>query len=455
MRQRVARGTKMTKMSEVSFEAFLSTVKTRNAGLWQVAIDAGTPEETLQKVVKRNYDQYQDMSTTRVLSKTRADIEFFTTEKISGCIIGSSDKYDSGAPVRYILLKQDRKHIELSNFGRKTTYKDTSDYTIPIPSLVTIRAIFDPEFNNWKFACIETIQSDSLTRDNVIKVCEKVEIAPKTITKDMAFTRGKPTQPIVIRGKITGISPEIVFAKREEGEKAKIEQSFPVYVADESGEMKPCFNFRLSNTSGKFIRCHIRKQRYGKPTILVDDLVDQCRTTAGKVEKPEDQCKELNVWFNDIDVFVVGSISSYKESFDTSGKAITNVEVVVFAIIEIPDDRSDLDVGQTLLTPKQTEKPIPFKTEQKPLVADTTPPVAVAKEDTTPVKTQGGGTPTTARNEPLIAEVIKDLKIYCEAADISPTDLTLDVIKSRALDRFEHIPEGVLISAIMEVRSGK
>jgi hypothetical protein len=435
---------------------FSKHVKETLASTMSNAHAAGIPEADVDAVIEQMYTDHAKVASSRVISRIRKQvgsmIELKSATAIKGCLVGSRDRFGKPSPIRYILLKPDKKHIEISNFGTKTLYKGQEDYPIPIPSLVTIRVTPELEYNTYKFAGIEEITRESIDRDTLISVMSASEIDPKNITKDMAWSRGesKASSPVVVYGTITRISAEAVF-KRDEAGKAEIEKYLPVYIQteDEHAPMKPCFSFGLKTKSGKFIRCHVEHQRYATPTLMVEELEEMCKRAIEKhPNDPKGQAEYLNEWFGAVPVLVSGVISSYRETFEGS-KATTNIEIGVAAVVETKD-RAAGDVNQTMVPeqPATKPQPAPKKEEPKP---------APKKEPEKPVQptVEEPAKPLAPPGLQFIKSIADDIKLWCTAANVDPSSLTLDTLRSKALDRYKEVPDAIIVAAIEKIKKGE
>lgn len=442
------------KTGDLSLEDFSKRIRETLVASINAARNAEITEEEIDAIIKNAHEEYGKMALSRVINRIKKliknKIEIKAATAVKGCFVGSRDKFDRNAPIRYLLLKPDKQHLEISNFGDKTTYRENEEYPIPLPSLMTVRVSPDIKYSTWNLVAIEDITRETVERDQLISVLNNVAIEAKDITKEYAWSKDSPAKPVVLYGTIIRVSPEVVFKERETpDEKAEVDKLLPVWAETGDG-FKPCFNFGLRTKSGKFIRCHIEQQRYGKPTLMVEQLDDLCKQAVEKY--PHDQKAQgayLSEWLEDLPVLVAGVVSSYKESMDKSGKGVTNVEIGVVSIVET-NDRVEGAATQTMI-PKdeKVEKATEPKKEKVP-----TPKPEPKPEPEQPKEEKKEEKPLAPFGLQLTDTISSDIKLWCTAANVDPGSLTIDVIREKALDRYKDIPDAIIVAAIEKIQSG-
>lgn len=442
------------KTGDLSLSAFSSRAKEALTQEWSDAITAKITEDELKVILENNYNDYSDVALSRTIGRIRKQIKnkirIASSTRVRGCLVGSRDKSGKNSPIRYMLLKPDKKHMEVSNFGRKTIHKADEEYQIPVPSLATVMVEYDPEYRTYNLRGIEEFKRESIDQDQLQDILNSAHIESKEITKDMGWSKEKSATPIVIFGDIVNIKPEVTgFIENEDGSK-KVAGFHPVWIKAEEGDYQPCFNFalRLKDSSGKYIRCHIEHQRYGVPTLLFEDLNDICKRAVSKYPTdPAKQAENLYEWLGDAKVYVAGVVTQYKETFDSSGKPVTNVEIGVAAMVEQTKAGSSSTTEESKETLSQpspsTQTPPPKETSQQLPNVSTTPTTSTA-------------TTSTSTNMPAtVKQAVEDLTLFCEAADIDPTTLTIETIRKKALSRLEGVPDGVILDAIEIIKAAK
>ncbi len=432
------------KTESKSLSDFTQYVRETIAATISKTLAAGVTEDEIDAIITKNYNENKSSAISRVISRIKkqmvTQIEVKSATAVKGLLIGCRDKAGKNAPTRYLLLKKDQKHIEISNFGHTTVFKDDHEFEIPVPSLVTLRIIWDSEFNTWNLVGIDSIDNPSLTEDKIISVLKAVQIDPKKITKEMAWSKETPATPVVIFGQITRINPEVSFS-RDENDKVFVDKTFPVIMQDEQKNELPCFNFNLKGKSGKFIRCHIEPQRVGKPTLMVEDITSFCKTAVERYpNEPDKQVKYLAEWFEDVWVFVAGVVSSYRETTDRkTGKDTTNIEIGIAAIIETEEENPDKVVAMGSQSALPTEPPKKEHKKEEPKKEEA-PTVAPAQ-------------PTSNAPSPMMIDTVsKDIKLWCSAANVEPSSLTLEIVREKAASRYSNVPDGLLIAVIEKIK---
>jgi hypothetical protein len=429
------------KTGDLSLSAFTNRVKETLSLEWADAVKAKVTEDELNIILENNYNDYKDVALTRTIGRVKKQIKnkikIANSTRVKGCIVGSRDRAGKNSPIRYMLLKPDKKHLEVSNFGKKTIFKADEEYEIPVPSLATIMVDYDPEYRTYNLQGIDEFKREHVDQEQLLGILSAAHISGKEITKDMSWSKEKSATPIVIFGEITSVKPEVTgFVENEDGSK-RVAGYHPVWIKSEEGDYQPCFNFGLKvGGGGKFVRCHIEHQRYGEPTVMFDDLNNICKRAVSKFpDDPMKQADNLREWLDEVKVFVAGVITQYREAFDASGKPVTNIEIGVAAVVEIKKDVADNDKLQEVLpsdvtnAEKKSEKTEKKKAEEK--------------------STQSENMPT------MIKQAVEDLTLFCEAADIDPSTLTVETIKKKALSRLDGVPDGVILEAIDIIKAGK
>jgi len=434
------------KVESKSLPDFTQYVREKLVATVSKALAAGITETEIDAIIASNYNEHKIAAISRVITRIKkqiyTNIEIKSATAVKGLLIGCRDKSGKPGPLRYLLIKKDGKHIEISNFGHTTVFKDNPEYKIPIPSLVTLRITPDPEYNTWKLVGIESIDNPELTKEKIASVLKTVQIDPKTISKDFAWSKDTPAIPVVIYGKITRINPEVVFG-RDENDRVFVESTNPILAKDEQDTIKPCFNFNIKSAGGKFIRCHIEHQKFGSPVLLIEDLQYLCQRGVEKhPTDPTAQAKFLEEWVGGDDgvaVFVAGVVSSYRETVDKkTGKDTTNIEIGCVAVVETEEqDPSKPILGsqETLPTPAPAPAPTPA-----PAPAPTPAPAPESK-------------PTAGQM--MIDSIASDIKLWCSAANVDPASLTLDILRTKATGRYSDVTDGIIVAAIDRIKRGK
>jgi hypothetical protein len=275
----------------------------------------------------------------------------------------------------------------------------------------------------------------------------------------------RPATPVVLYGKITAIQNEVVFKEREQRKdpnKAEVDKTLNVWEKTEDG-FKPCFNFAIRGTGGRFIRCHIEHQRFGRPLLLVEDINAICERAYQKhPTDPKAQAVYLNDWLGDLDVMVAGVPSSFRQSFDREKRPTTNIEIGVAALVEVKE-RVPGQPTQTTVTPSQKkpdakqDAPASHPAPEAPVATTAAPPDKIKElaknfgsdEAPAPLKPSDGG-PTI-----LVKSIMGDIKLWCTAANIDPASVTVDVLKEKAANRYGDVPAGTIMEAVDRIKRGE
>ncbi len=428
------------KTGDLTLAAFMSRAKESLSAEWSAAIEAKITEDELKVILENNYNDYKDVALSRTLGHVRKQIKnkikIANSTKVKGCLIGSRDKVGKNSPIRYLLLRPDKKHIEVSNFGKTTIFKADEEFEIPCPSITTVMVEYDPEYRTYNLQGIDEVKEATPTIDKLVEILKKSMIEIKELKKDMCWSKEKSATPFVIYGEIAGIKPEVTgFIDQPDGSK-KVAGHYNVYVTNESKKQQPCFSFGIKSSGGKYIRCHIERQNFGEPSLIFDDLDNICKRAVSKhPDDPSKQTDNLKEWLEGTKVFVAGVMTQYKESFNSDGKAVTNIEIGAAAVIEY-----EMPTTQTPQTGTE-------KAEELSSAAAKSLDAATAK----PESPSGEGSGTTTMPATL-KQAIADLTLFCEAADIDPSTLTIETIRKRALSRLSGIPDGIILEAIDAVK---
>jgi len=492
-------------------EVFASAIKEAIPDLRNKALQSGVQNESIESVISGVYSQAGNYSFTMAVRKVTSAlnnlIRAASAETLSGVFVGSRDRVGKNVPMRFTLLTTDKKHLEISNFGTTAPYLDKK-IEIECPSLVTIRAEHDKEFDSWNLVSIEKFQK--LEKSQLVKILSKVVIPISAINQDFAYKQGEHSaRPVVISGEIGRISPEAVFKHEEDSEgnrTSTIDHHLPVICQREldKEESLPCFGFVLnSKTRGtNSARCHIQQTRNATPVLMINDLDNICNDAVNSIREPEGQATAISEWLRDLPVIVVGVVSSYKRTVSESKSEQNWIDIGVSCVVDIEGMTIEGSGVQQQIpskkeepaalpsTPKQAttqSEPVPgpiTKTEgpaapkkrnppkEKPVEAPQAPAGKTADQLAEEFSKEAGNgfaeavaaqpkvvsppSPAQAASMGLaggaspqqIKQIVKAIKFYCGLAGIKPSDVTVAHLKQKALDIVGDVPDSVIETAI-------
>lgn len=494
----------MTKTSEMSREAFGIAVAERTSELRNKALAASVPKEQLEEIVTSVYGQTQDLSLVTAVNRIKNafanKIEAASATLLVGVLVGSRDFVGKKAPIKYMLVKKDKKHVEVSNFGTKAQYQGEK-IEIPVPAAVEIRAVHDPEYDSWNLK--EIVSYQTIPKDALIKVLKSVAIPVKSITKDMAYEKGKSSgKPVVISGKMNYFRTEVVFKHREDfddGKKAEIDHALPVMMPREmamnSSDVLPCFQFSLTGKGhgANSPRCHFQQMRYGTPNVMVEDLIPIASRAVTKcANNPEDQATYLNEWLADMDVIVVGAVNRFSATYTEDKVERNYIDIVASCVVDIPEPLEEGGQKQiappakstphiTTQTPPIVTAPAKPKVESPPVTQVEAPAeeeseedkavrlaeeaAALAKQKAAAAKAAKAAAAAAAKKpeaataaapaaggESNIIGIAKAIKLFCRASGTTPEQIDIETLKTKALDMIEidgqMPPDAVILEAL-------
>jgi hypothetical protein len=491
----------VTKTSELDANAFLLAVNEQISEERNKALTAGIPKEKIDAIVSSVYESGKTYSlirnTRRVKSAIDAQIKAASASPLRGIFVGSRDRVGKNSPIRYTLVTTDGHHLEISNFGDRAQYQGKK-IEIPVPSAVTIRALYDDEYDSYNLLSLEEFQL--LDKKQLIKALTSVAIPIKDITGDMAYKQGRAARPVVIGGKISGIRPEAVFRREEadEGEEttAVVDHYLDVFTLREMAKENtvanhlPCFQFRLSasNKGGNMVSCDIQQQRHGTPMLFIEDLQTICTDALKESNDPETQAAKLEDLLLNEPVLVVGTVATFKKKYAEDKTERNYINLSVSCLVGLEGDFVEGGVQQKIdqspaAKPHMTTEtqPVPGEIKASPAPekrtrkavepAATSPPPATTPEDDEVVKAKKAledamrraeekkATETTIPVPPQILNMARHIGVFCRGSCIKPTDITIDELRKKALDivgKPEDIPDAIVRQAIdYLVKSGK
>jgi hypothetical protein len=483
----------MTKSSEMSREAFGIAVAERLGELRNKALAAGVPKEQLEDIITSVYQQTQELSLTTAVNRIKNafanKIEAASADLLVGVLVGSRDRVGKNTPIRYLLVKKDKKHVEISNFGTTAQYQGEK-IEIPVPALVELKAVHDPEYDSWELK--EIVSFRPIDKEGLIKALSSVVIPVKEITKDMAYTQGKAAAPVVITGELSYVRAEVVWKTRGDDEKPEIDHSLPVMnpreTAKTNADTLPCFQFTLKGKGhgANTVRCHLAAMRHGTPLTWITDIIPIANRVVTKhPTDPEAQAKELGEdWLKDLPVIVVGTVGTFKKTYTEDKNERNYVDISVSCVVDIEGAFEGNGTQKPLIPPQKgaphitTETP-PIETKKSaPAPAPEAAPEAEAQDDLAEAEAElaavqkkladaKAAKKSAKKAEPApvaaatatqqaqaaapskdIAQIAKMIKVYCRAAGIKPSDVSLDILKTKALDIVDGVPDAVVIEAI-------
>lgn len=452
----------MTKASEMSREAFGIAVGERISELRNKALAAGVPKEQIEEIISSVYSQTQDLSLTTAVNRIKNaignKIEAASATLIVGAIVGSRDVVGKKMPIRYLLITKDKKHVEISNFGTKAQYQG-EQIEIPVPALVEVRATHDAEYDSWNLK--EIVKYRVIDRDGLIKVLSSVVVPVKSITKEMAYEKGKSSgKPVVLTGKMNYFRTEVTFKPRDENEpnkKAEVDHPYPILMPREfattEGDVLPCFQFALTGKGhgANSIRGHLPPMRYGTPYVDVEDIIPiSTRAIEKNRNKPEGQAEYLQEWLKDVDVIVAGTVNKFAATYTEDRQERNYIDVAVSCVVGLPSPLEEM--GQKTLTqapakgvPHITTETPPIQTQPAQFIPDQAPAQAPAPAPAQAPQPTGGDNKFMA--------VVKAIKLYSRAAGTKPSAIDIPTMKSKALDMFDGIPDAVIQEAIEFIKA--
>ena len=458
-------------------------------GLINKALHTKVPIENIRAAIAEVYQQSGNFSLRMGVNKSRSAIENMiraaNATELQGILVGSHDVAGKQFPVKYTLVRADKKHIEVSSYDSQVPYQG-GKIDIPVPAAVVLKAEYDPDYDTWSLVSIEKYKM--LDEEILKREITKVMIPISAITEEYQYHKTqdeKPVspRPVVIGGSIAKISPEAVFRFDDDGEGGRvssIDHYDPVWRSRESkpDEFLPCAGFLLNSKKRGInnVRCHIPQQKKGTPSILIPDFIVACETAAKKFKDPDAQAGNVNEYMKGWPVVVIGTVNRYNKSTGQDKTAQNWVDIGVTATLDADGIDIDGDAQKKLPdAPKQTATPPTHATTSPPVEAPivSTPPVPPAekksKKKTTTVQQapenpapvdeviQGAAdkifpapaaepapqvspapapAPTVPAGElpPVLLNMAKIISQYCSILEVSASDIDVAYVKSKMLD---------------------
>lgn len=469
----------------MSREAFGIAVSEQLGEIRNKALSSGVPKEQLEEIITSVYGQTQDLSLTTAVNRIKNallnKIDSASATTLVGVLVGSRDRTGTTAPIKYCLVKKDKQHVEVSNFGTTAQYQGEK-IEIPVPALVELKARHNADYDSWELK--EIVSYRPIDKAGLEKVLSGIVIPIKEITKEMAYAQGRSAKPVVISGEMNYLRAEVVFKPRteeNEGQKAEIDHSLPVLMPRELTKdprnALPCFQFSLKgkNQGANSVRCHLSAMRHGTPTILVTDIETLAARSVEKYRNdPEEQAKDLNEWLKESNVLVVGTVSTFKKTYTEDKSERNYVDIAVSCVIGV-DGVYETGSVQKPLSWEALPSNVSHITVDTPPIAGkiiSSKPPAVQEYGTTydsagnPLKEMSSApafrahpapesapapqqaAPQQAAPQQNIAGIAKMIKVYCRAAGIKPNDVSLELLKAKALDIVDGVPDAVVIEAM-------
>jgi hypothetical protein len=337
-------------------------------GLINKALQSKVPVEKINAIIAEVYAAAGNYTLKMGINKVRSAIEnnirAANATELKGILVGSRDVVGRQIPNKYTLIRADKKHLEIGSFDSQVPYQG-GKIDIPVPAGVVIKAEYDGEYDSWSLISIEQYQL--LNAEKLLENLSKVVIPISAIDEHFAYhkipdptngERAVSARPVVIYGEISRVSPEAIFAEKEDGT-FEISGHQPVMCPRElkHDETLPCIQFLLnSKTRGvNTPRCHLSQQRKGTPTILIEDLVIACEEAVKKSKDPEIQAGSVSEDMRNWPVLVVGTVSKFNKGTGQDKQAQNWIDIGVTCII----DADAMDVDGTGVQKKlpDTEKP--------------------------------------------------------------------------------------------------
>lgn len=258
----------LTKLSEMSTDGFSKAVKEvlsaptekEPQGLINAALQSKVPIETINGIISEVYAVAGNYTLKMGINKVRSAIENHiraaNATELKGILVGSRDVVGRQIPNKFTLIRADKKHIEIGTFDSQIPYKG-GKIDIPVPAGVVIKAEYDGEYDSWSMISIEHYVL--LDQEKLLTELQKVVIPISAIDETFAYhkipdpTNGERSisaRPVVIFGEISRVSPEAVFAEKEDGS-FEISGHQPVMCPRElkHDEYLPCVQFLLNSKS--------------------------------------------------------------------------------------------------------------------------------------------------------------------------------------------------------------
>jgi hypothetical protein len=231
---------------------------------------------------------------------------------------------------------------------------------------------------------------EDITFDKIAIALNKVAITPGDTQKiEDLLIDGKKSETRAFKTSIYNVSPHDIWEENEQTGKSRVVAHHPPMMGDERNPavMHPFLKFELGSPERFIVSAVIYQQRYGNPTIQIEDF-DAFLEDAMALESSAEQMELLRSCVIDRDVFVVMDVYQKKPGKDNT----QYINGSCSFIMEISDDKSLTDTRETLQTEEPSPSPSPSGHVENPFVEalvkasiplDTDPkwiPVAKARE---------------------------------------------------------------------------
>ena len=140
------------------------------------------------------------------------------------------------------------------------------------------------------------------------------------------------------------------------------------------------------------------------------------------------------------------TLISLVEVFDEKKEEVPVVAPVKDIINKEPPENTVV-VQQIAEPPKKERKKRAPKSPETPVVTE-----PVATPMATPVESKTITAPTTPQKPTGIARIVKLIGFYCKGQNINPSDITVSMLKEKALDIIEGYDDATVQMAIEEFR---
>lgn len=256
-----------------------------------------------------------------------------TAEYKTGVLVGSTDRYDSKAPIRITMLLPDGTGMTLSTFDSRAKI-GLQKVDMIYPSLAKVMVDYDEKWQNWNVR--EFMSMDPVDKTELLEALGEVALLPG----EVGIQHEKSI--VVVKGVISDVvtTPILVY-EEEEGRYSRAGE-FEVIEEPTGPDSAPpmvCLGLRLEPERDvydaiNYVTVQVGKQRYGQPYVDVPDLYTICKDAVKFLpDDPGEQRRLVADAVRGLVVYAIGYMGAVGQDRNENSEPVNYIRVNAACII--------------------------------------------------------------------------------------------------------------------------
>ncbi len=340
-------------------------------------------------------DQHKALSFltyTTAISKGAADLKRAVAERekktkgveITGVLAGIRDVYGSKFPTRFTILRQNGKHVDVSQFG-VSLKRDGKKVDVGVPAQVTLSALYEDEYDSYTIIALDSYTP--LDRDVFVDAIAAVAKGAGEISQ------ADHKKVVVVRGRIEFVNPVPKWDDgKQTGEETVWQKNNRKTPVDH-----PILRLRLQGEDidiggvkiPVYVSVTLQRMKNALPFVSVPDLEGACQYALTVDEDPMEQAKQVGDILRGREIIAVGRVSNFDPKHD---KIYVNIDAATIIQVAdatgyVPTARSKRSGGEEPDEPDPEQSSLDIGADAEEAVAGGEEVVSADEGDDTPAVT--------------------------------------------------------------------